>query len=92
MNERDLKSSFVSYSMNIESHSYPLDWFRNIVSCMGIVQLPPDYPGLPKEYHHPVWGMVLELCKVGCFKCYPYLLHDDATDMAANPPTHTCAQ
>ena len=37
---------------------------RNLVSCLGMVELDQDHPGLPKGYTCPVWGMVLELCRV----------------------------
>ena len=35
------------------------------MNCLGLVQLPPDHAGLPSgAYKHPVWGCVLEICKV----------------------------
>lgn len=37
---------------------------RHIVSCLGMVQLPPGHPGLPSGYKYPAWGMLLELSKV----------------------------
>ncbi|GAX73164.1 hypothetical protein CEUSTIGMA_g617.t1 [Chlamydomonas eustigma] len=57
---REYKQQFIREAEFLCTHKHP-----NIVSCHGLVELAPTHPGLPKGYQHPMWGMVLELCKGG---------------------------
>ncbi|GLC45153.1 hypothetical protein PLESTB_000429700 [Pleodorina starrii] len=62
----------------------------NLVRCLAVLELPPDFPGLPRGYTRPTWGLVLELLGGGslCGLLHKQLLapwkflYDNATALA----------